>query len=284
MTRIGIMQGRLVPPMNGRIQAFPWDSWEAEFRLAGSAGVNCIEWIYDCGGEALNPLGADEGVARIQALMAQYGVAVRSVCADYFMERPLMRTVDREFAHRLAKLEWLLGQCRKVGIGRVVLPFVDQSAILTPLDEHCVVESLHRVLPVAERLGVELHLETSLSPQAFRALLARVPTAFLSVNYDSGNSAAIGYRPQDEFAAYGERIGSVHIKDRQRGGTTVPLGTGDTDFPAVFSGLKALGYRGDFILQVARGAPGDEVAWARSNRQFVETYWEAGGDGPTADR
>jgi hypothetical protein len=28
-------------------------------------------------------------------------------------------------------------------------------------------------------------------------------------------------------------------------------------------------YQGDFILQVARGASGDEVAWARQNRAFV---------------
>ena len=36
----------------------------------------------------------------------------------------------------------------------------------------------------------------------------------IKVNYDSGNSASLGYDPTDEFAAYGERVGSVHIKDR----------------------------------------------------------------------
>jgi hexulose-6-phosphate isomerase len=91
------------------------------------------------------------------------------------------------------------------------------------------------------------------------------------VNYDSGNSASLGYRPRDEFAAYGARVGSVHIKDRRRGGGTVPLGTGDTDFPALFDCLRAAGYRGDFILQAARGRPGDEVAWATANRSFVES-------------
>ena len=76
----------------------------------------------------------------------------------------------------------------------------------------------------------------------FAELLARLPRELVKVNYDIGNSASLGYDPRDEFAAYGDRVGSVHIKDRRRGRTTVPLGTGDADFPAVFDCLRALAY------------------------------------------
>ena len=51
---------------------------------------------------------------------------------------------------------------------------------------------------------MELHLETSLNPQRFAELLAKVPHPMLKVNYDSGNSSSLGYHPRDEFAAYGE--------------------------------------------------------------------------------
>jgi L-ribulose-5-phosphate 3-epimerase len=68
----------------------------------------------------------------------------------------------------------------------------------------------------------------------------------------------------------------VHIKDRVRGGSTVPLGTGDTDFKALFGCLEAVAYRGDFVLQVARGEPGDEVPWARRNREFVIAQLDGG--------
>ena len=52
-------------------------------------------------------------------------------------------------------------------------------------------------------------------------------------------------------------------------GGTVPLGTGDADSEAVFDCLRDLGIRGDFIMQVARDAPGDEVAWATRNRGLI---------------
>ena len=37
----------------------------------------------------------------------------------------------------------------------------------------------------------------------------------------------------------------------------------------LFDCLAAVGYSGDFVLQVARGPVGDEVSWARSNREYV---------------
>jgi hexulose-6-phosphate isomerase len=122
----------------------------------------------------------------------------------------------------------------------------------------------------AARIGVELHLETDLGPKEFASFLDLIAVDEVRINYDSGNSASLGYAPKEELAAYGERLGSVHIKDRVRGGGSVPLGTGDADFAELFTALLRLGYDGDFILQTARGKDGEEVAHARRNREFVE--------------
>jgi len=147
---------------------------------------------------------------------------------------------------------------------------VDASRIETDDEFESVISTLGRILPMAERTGIEIHLETSLPPARFAALLERLPHPLLKANYDSGNSSSLGYHPREEFAAYGSRVGSVHIKDRLRGGGTVPLGRGDADFPALAESLRAVNYRGDFILQVARVDPSDAVNWARQNRAFVE--------------
>lgn len=273
MTRIGIMQGRLVPPLDGRLQAFPTHRWEEEFPLAAAARLDCIEWIYDLRSSDNNPICTDLGITRIRDLSSRYGVEIRSLCADYFVEKPLIRVAEEACAVGLERLQRLLSQCQKLGIKRVALPFVDQSAMTSSQDESEALGCLRQILPVLESLGIELHLEASLSPQAFGSFLRRIPHPLLQVNYDSGNSASLGYRPEEEFAAYGARIGSVHIKDRKLGGKSVPLGTGDTDFAAVFRGLRHLDYQGDFILQVARGEPGRELAWADLNRGFVERHW-----------
>jgi L-ribulose-5-phosphate 3-epimerase len=266
---IAIMQGRLVPPSDGRIQNFPRERWRDEFALAAAAGLDAIEWIYDLYGADVNPIATDEGLAEIKSLSTQSHVLIRSLCADVFMEAPLLRATKAEIDERTETMVWLLGQCAMLGVKRVVLPFVDASRIDSDEELVHVVGVLGSLLPALERTGVELHLETSLEPGRFADLLARLPHPMVKVNYDSGNSSSLGYHPGDEFAAYGERIGSVHIKDRVLGGGTVPLQTGDADFDALFEGLAGIAYQGDFVLQVARDETGDEVDWARRNREFV---------------
>jgi L-ribulose-5-phosphate 3-epimerase len=274
---IGIMQGRLVPPIEGRIQCFPRDRWSDEFALAAAAGLEAIEWIYDLYGADVNPIAVDEGLEQLKSLSAQTGVQVRSLCADYFMDKPLLRADQREIDERAETLRWLLGRCAMLGVKRVVVPFVDASRIDSDQELGDVVAILESVLPAVVATGVELHLETALSPDGFADMLARLSHPMVKVNYDSGNSSSLGYRPQDEFAAYGARVGSVHIKDRVLGGSTVPLSTGDADFKALFGCLEAIAYRGDFVLQVARGEAGDEVAWARKNREFVAARLDGSG-------
>lgn len=276
MPRTVIMEGRLLPPTPGKFQCFPRERWSEEFALAREVPLDGIEWIYDLHGVGANPLETEAGAERMREFGARHAVAVRSLCADYFMDLPLVRVSEELRVERRDRLRWLISRCAEHGIGRVVLPFVDASRIESPADADAAVKSIREVLPDADANGVELHLETALEPSEFAALLARLDHPLVKVNYDAGNSAALGFRPREEFGAYGSRVGSVHIKDRIRGGGTVSLGTGDVDFGVLRECLLAIGYGGEFVLQVARGKPGAEVAWARQNRGFVAEWWAAG--------
>ena len=279
--RIGVMQGRLLAPSDGAFQCFPRKRWREEFPLAAGAGLDTIEWIYDSPGESDNPLGTDNGLAELLRLSEKCGIAVVSVCADYFMECPLAKAgateSPTESNNRINKLLWLLDRCKLAGIRRVVLPFVDNSRIDGDAEEAQAVQVLRRVLGHAEKADIELHLETSLDPKRFSSLLAKLPHPCLKVNYDSGNSASLGYDVREEIAAYGDRIGSVHIKDRVHGGGTVPLGTGNAEIPVLLSQLFQIGYKGDFVMQIARGEAGKELAWIQHNREFVLNQLQAAG-------
>ena len=95
-------------------------------------------------------------------------------------------------------------------------------------------------------------METSLAPKEFKGFIHALDSSAVGANYDTGNSASLGYDPYEEIDVLGEYIVNVHIKDRLKAAGTVPLGCGDTDFSAVFKALKAKNYRGDFMLQGAR--------------------------------
>ena len=271
---IGVMQGRLLPPEADRFQCFPRERWAEEFELAPRCSLDSIEWIYDVWGQDVNPIFLEGGEQDLRTLAQRHGIAVVSLCADYFMDRPLIRIDAHERRDRTQHLSWLISRCQKFGITRIVLPFVDNSAIRSQAERQEVIGVLADMLSFAATQGVEIHLEASLPPREFAELLEKLPASNLRVNYDTGNSASLGYAVHEELAAYGERIGSVHIKDRIRGGSTVPLGHGHADIKALLAGLNRLGYSGDLILQVARGEAGHEVEWVGHNRKIVNGYLE----------
>ena len=272
MTSIGIMQGRLTRPKDERIQFFPGSDWPSEFPLAARAGLDAIEWLYDAPSEAENPIATANGIKAIERASDETGVRVWSVCADFFRERPLIRVGRSEFEEGVRRLRWLLLRTRQLGARHVVVPFLDNSEIRTEAEATQVVTAISECVLVAESTGVSLNLEASLAPGPLRDLLDRLPSSAVAVNYDIGNSASLGYDPRDEFDAYGERIGSVHIKDRVRGGGTVPLGTGDADFEGVFQALRQIRFSGSFVLEVARGRAGEEAEAAASNRAFASRW------------
>jgi hexulose-6-phosphate isomerase len=273
----GIMQGRLSPPEDGRFQSFPRNSWRDEFSRARAAGLDYIEWIHDEYGRTANPIFSAAGLAELDALRREYGIATPALCGDWFMDFPLIRCTADERAQRERHLHDLIPIATRIGANRIVLPFVDQSKIVTEAEKQTVIEMLQRTLPVAEQHNVELHLEADFNPTDFAAFLARIPHPSLKVNWDSGNSSGLGYIATEEFASYGHRIGSIHIKDRFRkpegGVETRPLGTGSADFDDVFRAIRSIGYTGGVTLQVARGQDDDEVAFIQSQLAFVKRYW-----------
>src|SRR5262249_32793391 len=144
--RIAIMQGRLLPPQNGRFQCFPRDRWRDEFPLAAAADLHAIEWIYDLRGADINPIATDIGSSEIKAISNRHGVGVYSVCADYFMDRPFARATPSQFVELTEHLHWLLGRCSQADISRIVMPFVDDSRIETAEDRHRILEMLRWIL------------------------------------------------------------------------------------------------------------------------------------------
>lgn len=256
---IGVMQGRLLPKYKGRYQAHPVAYWQDEFAIASSLDLDLIEWIFDFNEAEQNPIFSENGIRGIQTVSTQTGVHVKTVCADYFMEAPLHSAAARVADKSISVLRTLLGTCHKLGVENIVIPCVDQSTIGDPDDFDRLVTAMKAVGPLAAKAGIYLCLETDLDPKGFAALIGAIDLPSVTVNYDTGNSASLGYVPTEELTAYGPRISDIHIKDRKLKGGSVPLGSGDTKFDDFFSALAPLNYKGPFIMQAYRDDEGLEI-------------------------
>ncbi len=274
MRNIGIMQGRLSSPLNGKIQSFPKATWREEFFKAKECGFGHIEWIFESDEWEKNPISSQAGIDEIEATKSETGVQIVSVCADYFMDIPYL-TADGEHRKELAdRLRWLVDQAKKIGARFIDLPFVDSSRIESEAAFPSVKEFLTPAIETAQKNNIALALETSLPPKSFKDLLLFINHPFVKANYDTGNSSGIGYNCRDELRSYGRHIRTVHIKDRLLNDGTKSLGSGSADFDAFFGELSGLDFDGPIVLQAAREEEGKEIDTAIKNRRFVEQYLE----------
>ena len=253
------MQGRLSPQIGTRIQAFPSEHWRGEFALASSLGFPLLEWTLDDEGLHDNPLMTSAGREEIRDLMRRCGVSVASVTGDFLMQAPPFTGTDGEQRQRAANLAAVIDACGDLQASTVVWPLVDDGRITDPADEEHVLRIVERLAPSLRSQGVRIAFESDYGPAVLKRFIARFPPDIAGVNYDSGNSASLGFDPDDELTAYGDRVINVHIKDRMRGGGSVPLGTGAADLPRVARRLIAAGYRGNYVLQTARATDGDHA-------------------------
>ena len=271
--RIGVMQGRLCPPIDGRIQAFPWRDWKLEFERAQQAGLPFIEWTLDHDRLRQNPLMTPEGRREILDLARRHHVRVASVTGDCFMQAPFWKSRGGAKQDLVNQLLQVCTAAAHLGAMLVVVPLVDAGRIENHAQEDDVVNTLGAVVP---QLATTIAFETDYAPFDVGRFIKRLPASRFGVNFDIGNSAAMGFDPVEEIAGYGNRIVNVHVKDRQLGGTTVPLGTGAADLPGAIRRLERAGYRGNYVLQTARAADGDDVAAAVRYRDMTARWIAAG--------
>lgn len=274
MNEIGIMQGRLSPPVPGRLQAFPWSSWQEEFPHASSCGFDAIEWLFEEPRAADNPLWSASGRERIRQVIADTGIALRSVCADYFMAHPFFRASADERARSIEVLETLIVHAASVGIRTILVPVLETCEIRTPLEKGELLDALRQPLAIAHAEGVSIALETELPAGDYCALVEEAAHAALGIYYDAGNAAAKGYDLAADVRAIAPWLHGVHVKDRKRGGSSVPLGLGDADFGAFFAALMGIGYDRPVILQAASG--NDYLGLARGYASFVREHLRQG--------
>jgi L-ribulose-5-phosphate 3-epimerase len=256
---IGFMQGRLCERVDGKIQAFPWRDWKNEFPAASAIDLHLMEWTLDQDRLYENPLMTADGQSNIRELCQRYDVSIPSLTGDCFMQAPFWKASGKAFNDLQLDFLAIAGACSAVGIRMIVVPLVDGGRLETTEQENELVHFLLSQQSFLAEKQLKVIFESDFPPLELARFIARLPVEWFGINYDIGNSAALGLDPKAEFAAYGSRILNVHVKDRVLGGTTVPLMSGNADFPLVFSELAKIEYDGHFILQTSR-APDENHA------------------------
>ena len=268
------MQGRLSPLVNAKIQAFPWDHWQQEFKIAYDNGFSIMEWTLDQDRLYENPLMTEKGRDLIKNLASNHNVLIPSLTGDCFMQTPFFKVTGKVRESLLLDLQNIITSCGLLGVGFIVFPLVDNGKLENLNQEKALQEGLALFDFELHQYRIKIVFESDFPPDSLKDFISGFSSENYGINYDIGNSAALGFDPEEEIKAYGQRILNVHIKDRLLHGTTAPLGHGNADIPKVLKELNAINYNGNYILQTARAVDENHTDVLCQYRDQVNKWME----------
>lgn len=154
-------------------------------------------------------------------------------------------------------VEQAIEPTRKLGARVILLPFFGKSAIQQRSKQKAAAERLKALAPLAEKAGVILGLENTISAEDNAWILDQVGSPAVQVYYDVGNSFP-RFDVYREVAWLGkDRICQIHLKDR------APMGKGKIDFPKFFESILKGGYEGWAILESSRRNMAEDAAYVK---------------------
>ncbi len=269
---IGIMQGRLSPSLLGKQQYFPSETWETEYGLAAELGFDSIEWLVDLKSFDNNPIFEKTGIKRIKALQSRFDVSNLTVCADILKEKSFITNNSKFSNSTVHILEKLIIASIEIGAKCLIVPLIEQNSLKT-LKTHVQPDqwskALEPILDVAKKQNFKLAIESDLPSGELKNWIDSISLPSVGVNFDMGNSVALGYSIEDEILQLGSSIYGVHVKDRKVGGPNVSLGQGDVNFELALKSLKKVAYSGPLILETFRDR--SYMSYASDNMRFLLT-------------
>jgi sugar phosphate isomerase/epimerase len=199
-------------------------------------------------------------IAQYLRLSGEHKIPIDGTCVDKLHDNGLK-------SDKLA-LRWVSDSIRLTNALKtkvLLLPFFGRWAIKLPDEQDHVADALRELAPEAEKAGVILALEDTISAEENVRIMDKVRSKNVLVYYDVGNSTNAGYDVVKEIRWLGkDRICQIHLKDNPN-----YMGEGKIPFPEVMRAIRDIGFTGYANLETDT-RPGSTVeADMRRNLGYV---------------
>jgi sugar phosphate isomerase/epimerase len=213
------------------------------------------------------PLDNPEILVRYLNLSRQYKIPIDGTCVD--------RLHDNGLKNDKLALKWVQDSIRltkALNSKVLLLPFFGQRALRNHDEMDYVGDALRDLGPDAEKAGVVLGLEDTISAEDNVRIMERSRSKSVLVYYDVGNSTKAGFDVVKEIRWLGkDRICQFHLKDNPH-----YLGEGSIPFPPIMQAIRDIGFTGYANLETD-ARPNQVEADMRKNLEYIRKVMEQAG-------
>ncbi len=232
--------------------------WQERIAIAKRAGYDFIEFSVDESDGRLARLSWSKSERQaLRRLFENEGLKLLSMCLSghrrypFGSRDPAVRAKAREIMSQAIEL------AEDLGIRNIQLAGYD--VYYEPHDtetERWFEEGLWYAADLAARANIMLSIEVMDTPflgtvTACRRFVDRIQSPWLKIYPDLGNLSQWSESPALELAKGADAIVAIHLKDTKPGVFKgVPFGEGTVDFRGLFKALKALNYKGPYMVEM----------------------------------
>mgnify|MGYP000057601091 CR=1 FL=1 len=172
--------------------------------------------------------------------------------------------------------EWVwdsIEVAKNMGVSVILLAFFSKNDLRNDAAGKAeVVRRLKMVAPKAEKMGINLGIESYLTAEEHLEIMQQVGSPAIKVYYDFRNAADAGNDVYKELKILGnDNICEIHMKEN---GFLLDQGT--MDWKRISNSLQEIGYKGDGWMQIEWAKPGnmDIVEAYKHNFSFLQNTFQ----------
>tara|TARA_Y100000389_G_scaffold158456_1_gene159916 strand:- start:261 stop:1103 length:843 start_codon:yes stop_codon:yes gene_type:complete len=265
--KLSITQGRHLKVINKRIQIFPEKNWQNELKLFNKTRLNYIEWVVSGDNFQKNPICKIDGHKIINKYLNKNGIKCRSIDLDFIVKKNPLKFSNKKIKTFVEQIHIISLNAMKIGIKYLIFPFLENSSPDGKLKQDKLILLLNEIRNQIPK-KISILIETDLKPAVLLKVIKKMKNKIF-INYDLGNSASKNYN-FDEEKKYFKFVKNIHLKDREKGGTTVRFGHGNANFKKMFIFLMKNKNSYDFNLQPARSKNNEDIKEIKLNIGYIE--------------
>jgi len=259
----GIMQGRLSKAKKGILQFLP-KNWKVEYDLLNKANLDYIELFtkrYNDRSPIWNKRNSD-----LKKKISQTKLKKIILCDNHVFETNLLCDNYKNYFNKLISK----------------LSLFQKPLLIIPIDDiffeknnyQKLIDTVFYFINISKKKDVEISFEVQVNLKIILKFKKDLKNEFFKITFDTGNIFLID-KNNKNLVNYLDKaqnlINHIHLKDRNKSGDNVILGTGLINFKNIIKCLKKNKYDKTFTFETNRGD--NHLKTAKNNLIYLRKHF-----------
>ncbi len=260
--KFGITQGRLTNTKKNTLQKFP-NNWMKEFEYLNKTNLDYIELFLENKFNPNNPIWSQSGQNKLKKLVKKTRLKYSIVCENFIINKDLKSTKIIKY------YENLFLSLKKINCKLLIVP-LEGVNFKKIEDYNSVIKFIKEINLMSKKANIDLSFEFNDEVRIFRKIVKDTNIIDLKITFDTGNFFLKNKNLIKSLNHYFNYTNHVHLKDRDKFGKNVVLGTGLINFFEIITILKKRKYKKCLTFETHRGK--NAILTANQNLTKIKNF------------